>query len=243
LQIRNILRRELYGYFNSPVAYIFLVVFLMMSGWFTFSMGNFYEARQADLRPFFYFHPIIYLIFIPAIAMRLWSEERMTGTIQLLLTLPVTIKDVVIGKFLAAWIFMGIALLLTFPMILTVGYLGSPDYGVIIASYLGSFLMAGAYLAIGSFTSSLTKNQVISFVLSIVFCLVLLLMSFPMVTDYFANFFGPETVDIIASFGFWVHFESIQRGVIDLGDIFYFLSVIIFMLTANAVVIEVKKAS
>lgn len=243
MQVKNILKRELYGYFNSPVAYIFLIVFLMMTGWFTFSMGHFYEARQADLRPFFYFHPIIYLLFVPAIAMRLWSEERMTGTIQLMLTLPITIKEAVIGKFLAAWIFMGIALLLTFPMVITVNYLGNPDMGVIICSYIGSFLMAGAYLAIGTFTSSLTKNQVISFVLSIVFCLILLLASFPVVTDYLTGIFSVEVVDFIASFGFWVHFESIQRGVLDIADIFYFISVIVFMLTANALVIEAKKAS
>lgn len=243
MQIKNILKRELYGYFNSPVAYIFLVIFLMMSGWFTFSMGRFYESRQADLGAFFHFHPILYLLFIPAIAMRLWSEERMSGTIQLLLTFPITISQVVIGKFLAAWIFLGIALFLTFPIVLTVGYLGSPDYGVIFCSYLGSFLMAGAYLAIGSFTSSLTKNQVVSFVLSIVFCLVLLLASFPMVTDYLTGNFPTAVVDFIAAFGFWVHFESIQRGVIDLADIFYFSSVIVFMLVANAMVIEAKKAS
>ena len=242
MQIRNVFKRELQGYFNSPVAYIFLIIFLMITSWFTFSWGSFYDARQATLEPFFRYHPFIYLFFIPAIAMRLWSEERKSGTIQLLLTLPITTAQAVIGKFLAAWAFLGIALLLTFPMVITVFYLGTPDKGVIFASYFGSFLMAGAYLSIGSFTSALTKNQVVSFVLSIVACLLLLMIAFPPVTSNL-DFLPVKIIDIITSFGFWMHFESIKRGVVDLGDLFYFISMIGFMLYANILVIDSKKAS
>jgi len=242
MQIRNVFKRELYGYFNSPVAYIFLVIFLMVTSWFTFAWGQFYEARQASLEPFFRYHPIIYLIFIPAVSMRLWSEERKSGTIQLLLTLPITIPQAVLGKFVAAWTFLGIALLLTFPMIGTVLYLGKPDLGVILTSYLGSFLMAGAYISVGSFTSALTKNQVVSFVISIVLSLLLLMASFPMVTQYLEAL--PVWVaDVITSFGIWGHFESIKRGVIDLGDIFYFLSIMVFFLYATVMTIDSKKAS
>jgi ABC-2 type transport system permease protein len=242
MQIRNVFKRELQGYFNSPVAYIFLIIFLMITAWFTFAWGDFYNTRQATLEPFFRYHPIIYLFFIPAIAMRLWSEERKSGTIQLLLTLPITTAQAVIGKFLAAWAFLGLALALTFPMIITVFYLGSPDTGVIFCSYLGSFLMAGAYLSIGSFTSALTKNQVVSFVISIVFCLLLLMAGFPMVTRYLEAL-PVGLADIIASLGFWSHFESIKRGVVDMGDLFYFISMIGFMLYANILVIDSKKAS
>lgn len=242
MQIKNIFKRELYGYFNSPVAYIFLVVFLMMTSWFTFAWGNFYSMRQASLEPFFRFHPIIYLFFIPAVAMRLWSEERKAGTVQLLLTLPITTTQAVLGKFLAAWAFLGIALLLTFPMVITVFYLGSPDFGVILCSYLGSFLMAGAYLSIGSLTSAFTKNQVVSFVISIVACLLLLLAGFPMVTQYLQAL-PVGMADIITSLGFWEHFDSIKRGVVDFGDLFYFVSMIAFMLYVNILVIDAKKAS
>lgn len=242
MQTKNVFKRELQSYFNSPVAYIFLVKFLVITAWFTFAWGNFYTTRQATLEPFFRFHPMVYLIFIPAVAMRLWSEERKSGTVQLLLTLPITTTQAVLGKFLAAWAFLGIALLLTFPMIITVSYLGSPDYGVIVTSYLGSFLMAGAYLSIGSLTSAFSKNQVVSFVLSIVICLVLLLAGFPMVTRYLEAL-PVGLADAITSLGFWSHFESIKRGVLDLGDLFYFLSMIGFMLYANIMVIESKKAS
>jgi ABC-2 type transport system permease protein len=243
MQIKNVFKRELYAYFNSPVAYIFLVIFLMITAWFTFGWGQFYESRQATLEPFFRYHPIIYLIFIPAISMRLWSEERKSGTIQLMFTLPITIGQAVLGKFIAAWVFLGIALFLTFPMVFTILYLGSPDMGVIFTSYLGSFLMAGAYLSIGSFTSALTKNQVVSFVISIVACFLILMAGFPMVTQYLEQMLPMLLSDLIASLSFWSHFESIKRGVIDLGDIFYFLSIMVFFLFATNVTIESKKAS
>lgn len=242
-QAINVFRREFYGYFASPVAYIFLVIFLMLSGYFTFIEGQFYEARQASLLPFFYFHPILYLMFAPAIAMRLWSEERKTGTIQLLLTLPITEAQAVVGKFLAAWAFIGVALLLTFPMLVTVACLGNPDYGVAFCGYLGSFLMAGAYLSVGSFTSALSKNQVVSFVVSLIICLVLFLAGFPRFTAMMEGVFPLGVVNVIASFGFFTHFMSIMRGVIEAADLFYYASVIVVMLLANVVVLESRKAS
>lgn len=244
-QVVNVLRRELYGYFASPVAYIFLVIFLLFSGYLTFVEGMFYEARQADLTRFFSFHPILYLVFVPAISMRLWSEERKTGTIQLLLTLPITEAQAVTGKFLAAWVFIGVTLLMTFPMVITVGYLGRPDYGMIACGYAGSMLMAGSYLAIGSFTSALTKNQVVSFVLSVFLCLVFFLAGFPRFTEMMEDIFRnmPAVVDFISSFGFYTHFLSVMRGVLNVGDLFYYLSVIVFMIFANIIVLESRKAS
>jgi ABC-2 type transport system permease protein len=242
VQIRNVFRRELQGYFNSPVAYIFLVIFLMTTAWFAFDWNQFYEGRQATLEPFFRHMPIFFLFFIPAVAMRLWSEERKSGTIQLLLTLPITTQQAVIGKFLAAWAFLGIALALTFPMIITVFYLGNPDPGVIFSSYLGAFLMAGAYLSIGSLTSAITKNQVVSFVLAAVFCLIILVAGFPMVAGYL-EFLPTILTDAIISLGFFQHFESLKKGVLNIGDLFYFISLIALALFANIQVIEAKKAS
>jgi len=242
MQISNVFRRELQGYFNSPVAYIFLVIFLMTTSWFAFDWNQFYEGRQASLEPFFRHMSIFYLFFIPAVAMRLWSEERKSGTIQILLTLPITTQQAVVGKFLAAWAFLGIALLLTFPMVITVFYLGNPDPGVIFSSYLGAFLMAGGYLSIGSLTSALTKNQVVSFVLSAVLCLVILVSGFPMVSNYL-EFLPTVLTDAIASLGFFQHFESMKKGVLDLGDLFFFISLIVLALFANIQVIEAKKAS
>ena len=242
-QAANVLRREIYGYFASPVAYIFLIIFLMLAGYLTFVEGEFYEGRQASLLPFFYFHPILYLLFGPALSMRLWSEERKSGTIQLLLSLPITIFDAVLGKFLAAWIFVGVGLLLTFPMVLTVVYLGSPDYWAIFCGYLGSFLMAGVYLAIGSFTSALTKNQVVSFVIAILLSLVLFLAGFPNFTRQLESMLPLSAVNFVASFGFFTHFLSIMRGVIDLGDVFYYFSVMGLMLFANVLVLEARKAA
>lgn len=242
-QINNIFRRELYGYFASPVAYIFLITFLMLSGYMTFIEGGFYESRQASLFTFFSIHPILYLLFAPAVAMRLWSEERKSGTIQLLFSLPITVPQGVIGKFLAAWAFLGVALLLTFPVVFTVGYLGNPDYGVILCGYIGSFLMAGAYLAIGAFTSSLTKNQVVSFVISIIIGLIFFLAGFPRFTGMMEGVFPVSVVDFIASFGFYTHYRSILRGVIDLSDLIYYFSVIATLLFLNIVVLEARKAS
>jgi ABC-2 type transport system permease protein len=243
--MRNILaiaRRELHGYFSTPLAYVFIVIFLFLTGVFTFYIGAFYERNQADLDPFFRFHPWLYLFLIPAIAMRLWSEERKSGTIELLMTLPITVPEAVLGKFLAAWIFSGIALVLTFPMWITVNYLGSPDNTVIVAGYLGSLMMAGGFLAIGACISALTRSQVIAFVISVAVCFLFILSGFPLVLDFFQAWAPQALVDAIASISFLTHFESLQKGVIDLRDIIYYAVLISFWLYANVVVIEIKKA-
>lgn len=236
-----ILKREWGAYFNSPVAYVFIVIFLVLAGFFTFSVGRFYESGQADLQGFFFWHPWLYLILVPAAAMRLWSEERRTGTIELLLTLPVKTSQAILGKFLAAWLFLALALALTFPMILTVYYLGKPDGGAIACGYLGSLLMAGAYLAVGMFTSAITRNQVISFILSVVICLFFVLAGFRPVTDMLVNVAPVWFVDLVAACSFFTHFEGLQRGVIDLRDLVYFASIILFMLSATHVALDNRK--
>lgn len=240
--ITTIFKRELASYFATPVAYVFIVIFLLLAGTFTFYMGNFYERGQADLLPFFSFHPWLYLFLVPAVSMRLWSEERKSGSIELLLTLPITMWQAVVGKFLAAWAFVGVALLLTFPMWITVNYLGSPDNGVIFTSYVGSFFMAGAFLAIGACISAATRNQVIAFILTAVTCFLFLLSGFPIVLDFFRTFAPQGIIDAIAGLSFLTHFSSISKGVLDLRDVLYFLFVIGFWLYANAVVIDLKKA-
>ena len=240
--ISLIFRREFAAYFATPLAYIFIVIFLVMAGTLTFFVGGFLARDQADLRPFFGFHPWLYLFLVPALSMRLWAEDRRLGTIELLLTLPITMVEAVIGKFLAAWAFTGIALALTFPLWISVNYLGNPDNGVIIASYLGSYLMAGAYMAIGSLISAMTKNQVIAFVVTAAVCFLFTVAGSPILLNYFENWAPGELVQIIASFGFMTHFEAIQRGVIDLRDLIFFGSAIAIALTANAYVIDWKKA-
>ncbi|OGT29487.1 MAG: ABC transporter permease [Gammaproteobacteria bacterium RBG_16_51_14] len=243
MNILAIFKREFRGYFVTPVAYVFIAIFLFLNGLFTFYLGAFYESNQADLEPFFRFHPWLYLFLIPAIAMRLWSEERKTGTIELLMTLPITTAEAVVGKYLAAWCFTGVALVLTFPIWLTVNYLGNPDNTVILASYIGSMIMAGGFLAIGSCISALTKNQVIAFVISVVICFLFILSGFPMVLDLFRNWAPQAITDAIASFSFLTHFSSIKKGVIDIRDIIYFAALISFWLYANVVVIDARKAS
>jgi ABC-2 type transport system permease protein len=240
--VAAIFRRELTSYFATPVAYVFIVIFLMLAGAFTFYLGGFFERGQADLQPFFNFHPWLYLFLIPAVAMRLWSEERKSGTIELLLTLPITMWQAVLGKFLAAWAFVGIALALTFPIWITVNYLGDPDNGVIVASYLGSLLMAGAFLAIGACLSAATRNQVVAFILTVVVCFLLMLAGFPMVLDVFRALFPQGVVDAIAQLSFLTHFAAITKGVIDLRDLLFFVLTIAFWLYACAVVIDLKKA-
>jgi gliding motility-associated transport system permease protein len=239
----SIYKREFTSYFVTPVAYVFIVIFLLMTGVFTFYLGAFYESNQADLEPFFRFHPWLYLFLIPAISMRLWSDERKSGTIELLMTLPVSITDAVVGKYLAAWSFTAVALLLTFPMWITVNYLGDPDNTVILASYMGSLIMAGGFLAIGSCISAFTKSQVIAFVISVVISFMFILSGFPMVLDLFQGWAPQAIVDAIASFSFLTHFTSIKKGVIDIRDIIYFGALITFWLYVNVVVIEAKKAS
>ena len=237
----SIYKREFTSYFVTPVAYVFIVIFLFMTGVFTFYLGAFYESNQADLEPFFRFHPWLYLFLIPAISMRLWSDERKSGSIELLMTLPVSITDAVVAKYLAAWSFTAIALILTFPMWITVNYLGEPDNAVILASYIGSLIMAGGFLAIGSCISALTKSQVISFVISVVICFMFILSGFPMVLDLFESWAPQAVVDAVASFSFLTHFTSIKKGVIDIRDVIYFAALITFWLYVNVVIIENKQ--
>ena len=241
-RIGIIFKRELAGYFATPIAAVFIVIFLLLAGVFTFYLGNFFARDQADLLPFFNFHPWLYLVLIPALAMRLWAEERRGGTIELLFTLPVTMWEAVVGKFLAAWCFTGIALALTFPMWITVNLLGDPDNGVIVAGYIGSLLMAGGFMAIGSCVSALTKNQVIAFVISVVVGLGFVLSGFPLVLDFFSGWAPQFFVDLISSFSFLTHFNAISKGVIDLRDLVYFLSLIGFWLFATTLILEWKKA-
>ena len=229
----SVIKRELAGYFGSAIAYVFMIIFLISCGFFTFNYGQFYELGQADLRVFFQWLPWIYLFLVPAVAMRLWAEERRTGTIEVLVTLPLRLTELILGKFLAAWIFIILALLLTFPLVLTVIYLGNPDVGATLSGYFGSALLAGAYLSVGSMTSALTRNQVISFIVSVVICLFLVLAGWPPVTDALSAWAPLWLVEVVAGFSFVPHFVSLERGVVDLRDIVYYCSVIFFMLFAN----------
>ncbi|MFV0295036.1 MAG: ABC transporter permease [Hyphomicrobiaceae bacterium] len=238
-----ITKRELSAYFGTQLAYVFAVIFVALTGAFAFFVGNFFERGQADLISFFQYHPWLYLLLVPAVAMRLWAEERKSGTIELLMTLPVTTSEVIVGKFLAAWIFIGFALVLTFPMWITVNYLGSPDNGVIAVSYLGSFLMAGAFLAIGSCISALTKNQVIAFIVSSTLCFLLVMSGTDLVLNFFRGWAPQVVVDAIASLSFLTHFDQVLRGVLPLGTIFFYFSLIAFFLFANAIVVDQRKAA
>lgn len=235
-------KRELKGYFITPVAYVFLVIFLFFSAYLTFK-GQFFEARQADLRVFFNWMPLLYVFMVPAVAMRLWSEERRSGSIELLLTLPITVWQAVLGKFVAAWIFLGIALGLTFPMPLTVAYLGNPDGGLIAAGYLASFLMAGAYLAVGCFFSALSKNQVISFILAVVGCAVLVSLGLSTTQNFLASFLPNGLVSALEGLSFQVHFDSMQRGVIEFADISYFVLLIVGWVGACGIMLQERKAA
>lgn len=235
-------KREFLGYFRSPVAYVFIIIFLLASVGFMFFLAGFYESNQANLTTFFTYHPWLYLILVPAVGMRLWAEERRSGTVELLFTLPISHTEAVVAKFFAGWAFLAVALALTFPVVLTVNYLGNPDNGVIFASYLGSLLMSGSYLAITCLTSALTKNQVISFILSVIICFVLVLLGWGVFTDVLANVFSAEVIDVIASFGFMSHYAAITKGLVDTRDIIYFASVIIVALSMNTMVIAARKA-
>ena len=237
-----ILRRELASYFATPLAYVFIVIFLVMAGSLAFFVGNFFDRSQADLQPFFTFHPWLYLVLIPALSMRLWAEERKSGTIELLLTLPISMTEAVVGKFLASWIFAGIALALTAPFWITVNYLGHPDNGVILASYIASFLMAGAFLAIGACLSALTKNQVIAFVVTAAVCFAFTVSGSPIVLGFVKGWAPEAVISTVAGFSFLTHFNAIIRGVIDLRDAVFFLSAIAFFLYANTIIVDLKKA-
>jgi ABC-2 type transport system permease protein len=243
--MRNVLaifRREFAGYFATPLAYVFIVIFLVMAGVLTFFVGNFFERGQADLQPFFTFHPWLYVVLIPALSMRLWAEERKSGTIELFLTLPIRMTEAVVGKFLAAWCFAGIALALTFPFWLTVNFLGRPDNGVILASYIGSWLMAGAMLAVGACVSAVTKNQVIAFVVTAAVAFVFTAAGSAVVLGAFQGWAPEWLISGLTQASFLGHFGAIMRGVIDLRDVIYFLSVMIAFLGANAILIDLEKA-
>ena len=236
-----ILRRELAGYFTSPLAYVFITIFLMLSGALTFYLGNFFQRGQADLQAFFLFHPWLYLFLIPAVAMRLWAEERKTGTIEFLMTLPVSTTEAVAGKFLAAWIFAGIALLLTFPVWITVNVLGAPDNGVILATYLGSWLMAGGFLAIGACLSAVTRNQVIAFVLAAAVCFVFNLAGIELVQNFLRAWTPGFFADAVGSFSFLSNYQAISQGVIDLRNLLFFGSLIGVALLINTLIVDLRK--
>lgn len=238
-----VFKREFLAYFRSPVAYVFIVIFLLASVGCTFFLGQLFEGNQASLTPFFTYLPWLYLVLVPAVGMRLWAEERRSGTIELLFTLPVKLVDVVLAKFLAGWAFLGIALLLTLPLVFTVNYLGDPDNGVILAGYLGSFLMAGSYLAISCFTSALTKNQVIGFILSVIISFVMVLVGWGIFTNVLSGILPVGALDLLASIGFISHFQTISRGLIDTRDLIYFVSVIAVSLCLNIIILQAKKAS
>ena len=237
-QFLSITKRELISYFATPVAYVFITIFLLLSGLFTFYLGNFFEIGQASLGSFFEWHPWLYLFLVPAITMRLWSEEKKSGTIELLTTLPVSTLNIVLGKFMAAWLFTLLALILTFPMWITVNYLGTPDNGVIMASYIGSLLMSGGYLSIGIFISSLTKNQVIAFIVSVTVCFLFTVSGLPIVLDFFSNWAGEAITDVIASFSFLANYSDISRGIIDFRTLVYFLSLIVLFLYLNVITLD-----
>jgi ABC-2 type transport system permease protein len=240
--IKTIARRELSAYFESPVAYVFLVIFLLLSGFFTFTFGGFFERGEASLASFFNWMPWLFLFLVPAAGMRLWSEERRMGTIELLLTMPVTAWQAIVGKFLASWLFLAIALALTFPLVLTVNVLGDPDNGVIASGYVGAWLLAGAYLAVSCMTSALTRNQVIAFIIAVVLCLLLILVGFSPVTDLLARWASPWLVESVTRFSVLAHYDGFQKGVLDSRDLLYFLSVIAFTLFATGVVIRNHRA-
>jgi len=237
-----VFKRELKSYFTTPIAYVFLVIFLFFSGYLTFKQG-FFEMRQADMRAFFMNLPLLFVFMVPSAAMRLWAEERRVGSVELLFTLPVTVMQAVLGKFFAAWLFLAIALALTFPMPITVCYLGDPDIGLIITGYLGSLLMAGGFLAIGCFFSVVSKNQVISFVLSVVACAVLVFAGRPTTLNYLSTFFPAGFVSAIETMSFQTHFESIQKGVLEFKDLSYFILLMVGWIAASSIVLDERKAS
>jgi ABC-2 type transport system permease protein len=240
--ILAVTKRELHGYFASPVAYVFIVIFLLMSGFFTFMLGGFFERNEASLTAFFVWHPWLYLFLVPAAGMRLWSEERRLGTIELLLTMPLTAWQAILGKFLASWLFLTLTLALTFPVWITVNYLGDPDNGVILCTYLGSSLLAGAYLAVTCMTSAITRNQVIAFILSVVICLFLILAGWPPVTRLLESFDWAWLTQLTAALSVMTHFDAFQRGVIDLRDLIFFVSIIGFALFTTGVIIRSHRA-
>lgn len=238
-QVRPIFKREFAGYFRTPVAYVFLIAFLVMSVALAFSrFGGFFDHGRADLDDYFGPFPWLFLFIVPSVGMRLWSEEKRSGTAELLFTLPVTTLEAVIGKFLAGWAFLAVAVLLSFPMALTIGYLGSPDWGIVATSYLGAILMAGGFLGVCSLTSALTKNQVVSFVVSLLVCTVLVFLGYSGFTNFLEGFLSVGTADAISNFSFVTHFNPMMRGIVDAKDVVFFLSLMAFTLFLNVVALE-----
>jgi ABC-2 type transport system permease protein len=233
--------RELGGYFAIPVASVFIIIFLVLQGSLTFNLGSFFDRGQADLNPFFTFIPWVFLLLVPAITMRLWAEERRLGTIELLLTLPITQAQAVLGKFFAAWAFCAIALLLTFPVVITVNILGRPDNGVIASGYVGSLLVAGAFLSVGAALSAATKNQVIAFVLAVAVCFVFAVASYPVVTDFLSQNL-PVLADIARRIAVIDRFQDFTRGIVSLRDVIFFVTFIGFWLFVNTVLVDQRKA-
>lgn len=245
MRIRNIsiiTKREISTYINSPAAYVFVIIFLMLSGFFTFMISAFFEGGEANLGAFFQWHPWLFLFLVPAIGMHLWSDERRLGTIELLFTMPVTTAECIIAKFLAAWAFIGVALVLTFPMVVTVGHLGHPDYGAIACGYLGSLLLGGAYLAIAAMTSALSKSQVVSFILALVICFLLVAAGWTPVTDMLADWAPRQLIDAVGACGVMPHYISMQRGVIDTRDLVYYASVMGLALFLTGITLKSHRA-
>jgi ABC-2 type transport system permease protein len=238
-----IAKREFAAYFATPLAGVFLTIFVALTGAFAFYIGGFFDRGEATLYSFFAYHPWLYLLLVPAVAMRLWAEERKSGTIELLMTLPISPTEAILGKFAAAWAFVGLALILTFPIWITVNVLGDPDNGIILTSYLGSFLMAGAFLAIGSFISAMTKNQVIAFILAATICFLFVMSGMELVQNALRAWAPGFVAEAFSAMSFLSHFEEITRGVVSLKSIVFFLSLIAFALFANAIAVEQKKAA
>jgi len=236
-------KREFASFFVTPVGYIFIAVFLSLSGVFAFMFGNLYERGEADLLPFFNYHPWLYLFLVPAMAMRSWSEERKSGTIELLMTLPLTTKSIVLGKFLAAWAVLGICLMLTAPLWITINYLGSPDNGVILASYFGSWLMSGAFLSLSMIMSALTKSQVVAFILAVVVCFFFVLSGSEIIIEPLSNFAPAWFTDMVTSLSFLSRFRDIAKVILNANDLVFFITTIVLCLFANQLVIDLNKAS
>ena len=244
--IKTISKRELLAYFTSPVAYVFIVIFLLLNGFFTFMVGGFFERGEASLtNSFFLWHPWFYLFLVPAVGMRLWADERRVGTLELLLTMPIAPWEAIVGKFIASWLFLGLALCLTFPVVLTVNHLGSPDNGVIFTAYVGSWFMAGAYLAVSGITSAMTRSQVVSFILAVVTCLFLILAGFPPVINLLQNLTGnwQWLVETITAFSVITHFDGFQKGIFDSRDVLFFLTLIGFSLFTTSVILRTYRTS
>ena len=241
--IKSIIKKELYSYFVSPVAYVFIVMFLLLVGFFTFMLGGFFERNDASLESFFLWHPWLYMFLVPSVGMRLWAEERRSGTMELLLTLPTKTWHAIVGKYFAGCFFLALCLVLTFPMVWTVCYLGDPDLGVIFCGYIGSLFVAYTFLAVSGMTSALTRNQIVSFLIALVICLLLILAGWPPITSFFDKWAPAWLLELVTAFSIIPHYEGIQRGVIDSRDIIYYLSIIFFMLFGTSVILQAKKGA